>query len=1119
MNCPECGRRSSAGASLCTYCGAKLCVLCPYCSFPNPSKSNFCGSCGVKLHEDEPASKKLTDQHISRLQKYLPEGLTQKILSSRDKISGERRHVTMMFVDMKGFTAISDALGPEETFSLMDEFYEVLIQKVHTFQGTVMELRGDGILAFFGAPVACEDAPAKAIRAALAIQEGMTEFNETLSGEPKLPTLQLRIGINSGTVVVGTIGNEYRVQFTAVGDAINVAARMEQLAEPGAIYVTEATFRLTQGLFRFKDLGDKQLKGKRHPQKVYSVLGPKDAATRFDASKECGLSDFVGRQTEFRLLMEKFQEVKSGRGQVVSIVGAPGVGKSRLLHEFKNFLSKEEIRFLEAKAVSYSKNVAYHPVTELLKSAFSIAASDSQIESEIKIKKGLMFLGLDEADHFPYLSELLCRSGIGIDRIRMSKEALRDRILLSLQALAIKLSANKPLVIALEDLHWLDKSTEDAITSLLGHVSLTRLMVIFTYRPEFVYPSSWHASKDISLISLSNAETLSMVSSMLGNTNLSSNLKGLILAKTYGIPFYVEEFVRALKEIGLIVKTDSCLDLAENVNSVPIPSTIQEIIMVRVDSLSDGAKEVLQMASVVEREFSYELAACVTGFSEPELSSHLRVLVAKEFLYEQGSQPDATYLSRHALTQEVVYDSILRKHKIALHGKIGSAIESLYQTRLEEYYANLVDHFLISGDFHRSARYAQLAVDIFRKQAAIPSAISYSEKRTRALESLPRNREIQQEILESRMDYAMTLFMQGYIAKAREAIEPITSVVLSDGTENLKGQLLFILGAYQCAIAEDFDGAFESLGKAIQILEQTTDLMSAIVAYVFHGLALCWNCQFDNGANSIAKALWINEAAQVMWGISYMKSNLSYYSYNYKGDVQLGFETSLEALVVADRSGDILSRALAYICHGISSFYKGDFVTSRKLLLKGLDLCDKIRLDSFTPVGHQGLGHTYYELGAWQDAAAHHKAAVAIRERTGIFPSCSALNEIALARAILAGGRETANISALMNILQSNRSKLYRGIMMRYMAEIMLFSKSQDVANAENLLRQAIAYHEDLGMRWDLASDYLLLYRVMKVQSRSKESDNALKLSWEIFAECGSDGWCQKIESLKKRHV
>jgi len=1077
--------------------------------------SNFCGSCGTKLLPSEPIATKPHEEHIAKLRKYLPEGLTEKVLSRRDKILGERRHVTMMFVDMKGFTAISDALGPEETFSLVDQFYEILIQRVHHFQGTVMELRGDGILAFFGAPIACEDAPPKAVRAALAIQEAMEAFNQTVGRERQLPALELRIGINSGGVVVGSIGNDARVQFTAVGDAINVAARMEQLAEPGAIYVTEATFRLTQGLFRFEDLGEKQLKGKKYPQKVYRVIGPSGGTTRFDASIERGLSQFVGRQTELRLLADKFQLVKSGKGQIVSIVGEAGVGKSRLLHELKNYLCDEEIMFLEAKAVSYGKNIAYYPITELLKSAFSVSDTDSLAEAETKIRRGLTDLELDEASHFPYLSELLCHSGTGIDRINMSKEGLKDRILLSLEALALKLTADRPLVMAFEDLHWLDKSSEDALTYLLKHVSSTRLMVIFTYRPEFVYPSSWRGATTVPIMPFSNVQALSMVYEMLGSSDISTDLKGLILSKTHGIPFYIEEFVRALQDMELIAKTQPSFDLAERLDAAPIPSTIQEIIMVRVDFLTDATKEVLQIASVIERDFSYGLMKAITGLRDQELRVHLSFLIEKEFLYEQGTYPNATYLFRHALAREVVYNSILQRRLKALHGKIGTAIESLYQPRLEEHYANLVDHFLVSEDFLKSAKYAQLAVDMFRKQAAIPSAISYSEKRIRALESLPRQTEIREEILEARMDYGTTLFMQGYIAKARDAMAPIINdVVLSDGRETLKGQLQLILGAYKCAIDEDFEGAFEALGQAIQILEQTADLMTTIVAYVFHGLALCWNCQFENGAKSIGKALWINEAAQVLWGVSYMKSNLSYYSHNYKGDVRLGFETSLEALAVADRSGDILSRALAYVCHGISCFYKGDFEASKELLLRGLDLCEKIRLDSFTPVGHQGLGYTYYELGSWQDATAHHEAAVAIRKRTGIFPSCVALNEIALARARVAGGKEIPNLSALMDKLQTNRSKLYRGVMMRCLAEIMLCFGSQHVGEAENLLRQAMTDHKKVGMRWDLASDYLLLYRLLKVQNRSKESENALRLSWELFRECGSDGWCQRIEYL-----
>ncbi len=375
MKCSKCQFESPSGMKFCGQCGSKLERLCPHCNASNPPEFQFCGECGHSLipSRESPAPKDLTfDEKLAKIQKYLPNGLTKKILSQRDRIEGERRYVTIMFVDMKGFTPLTESLGPEETFGLMDKVFGILIHKVHEYEGTVNELRGDGVLALFGAPIALEDAPQRAIRSALAMHREMTRFSQEIKTQKGIPPVVLRIGINTGPVVVGTLGNDLRVQFTADGDTINMAARMEQMAEPGTTYVTENTFRLTEGFFRFEALGEKQVKGKEKPLKVYRVLAPSTRRTRFDVSAERGLTRFLGRERELELKRHAFERAKSGRGQAVSIMGEAGVGKSRLLYEFRKTVANEDISFLEGKCLSYSRGVAYHPIIDILKSNFGI---------------------------------------------------------------------------------------------------------------------------------------------------------------------------------------------------------------------------------------------------------------------------------------------------------------------------------------------------------------------------------------------------------------------------------------------------------------------------------------------------------------------------------------------------------------------------------------------------------------------------------------------------------------------------------------------------------------------------------------------------------------------------
>jgi class 3 adenylate cyclase len=439
MKCPKCQFENQETRKFCSECGAKLLLLCPKCGSENLPKDKFCGECGHDLTlPSKPIPKDLSfDEKIAKIQKYLPDGLTEKILSQRERIEGERKQVTVMFCDMEGYTGLTEKLGPEEAYSLMEKVYEILIQKVHEYEGTVNELTGDGIMALFGAPIALEDAPQRAIRSALAIHREINRFSEQLKTVKRIPPIKMRIGIHTGPVVVGTLGNDLRVEFKAVGDTVNLASRMEGLAEPGTTYVTEDTFKLTEGYFRFESLGPKVVKGKAEPVKVYQVIAPSTRRTRFDVSAERGLTPFVGRERELELLLDGVERAKSGKGQAFSIVSEAGCGKSRLLYEFRKAIVNENVTFLEGKCLSYGRGVAYHPVIDILKSNFNIQEGEGDQEIREKVKRGLKIMKVDEPSTLPYLLELLSVKESGIDQISMSPEAKKDRIIESIKRIVL----------------------------------------------------------------------------------------------------------------------------------------------------------------------------------------------------------------------------------------------------------------------------------------------------------------------------------------------------------------------------------------------------------------------------------------------------------------------------------------------------------------------------------------------------------------------------------------------------------------------------------------------------------------------------------------------------------
>jgi class 3 adenylate cyclase/predicted ATPase len=745
MQCPKCQFENREGAKFCIECGNKLEINCSKCSHLNPPESKYCEECGSQLDLlSEQSPKDLSfDEKLTKIQKYLPKGLTEKILSQRDRIEGERKQVTVMFCDMVGFTPLSELLGIEDAYSIIDQVYEILIHKVHDYEGTVNEMTGDGIMALFGAPVALEDAPQRAIRSSLAIHREMSKFNDQLKHEKKdIPPIKMRIGIHSGPVVVGTVGNDLRVEFKAVGDTVNLASRVECLADPGATYVTEDTFKLTEGFFRFEALGEKKIKGKEKPVNVYRAIAPSNRKTRFDVSAERGLTLFVGRERELELLIDGYERAKDGRGQAFSIMADAGMGKSRLLFEFRKVLANEDVTFLEGRCLSYIRGVAYYPVIDILKSNFDIQEGDGNWEIKEKVKKGLELIRADEAFTLPYLLELLAVKDSGIDLVSMGPEIKKERILAALRRIVLQGSQLRPIVLAVEDLHWIDKSSEGSLQDLLVNISGARVLLIFTYRPEYLLTwgaRSYHSQ--LNLNRLSNRESLMMVSNFLGSEKLESTLETFILTKTEGVPFFIEEFVRSLKDLDIIEKKGDTYFSQKVLQDVTIPTTVQDVIMARVDSLPEEAKEMLQIGSAVGREFDYSLITEVTNISETELLSQLSVLKDSELLYERGIYPQSSYIFKHALIREAVYESLLKSTRQRYHQKIACAFEKNFPQMAESQPEILAHHFTQSGQIEKAIPYWQTAGEIATKRSANLEAVDYLNRALALLNSLPNTSE------------------------------------------------------------------------------------------------------------------------------------------------------------------------------------------------------------------------------------------------------------------------------------------------------------------------------------------------------------------------------------------
>jgi predicted ATPase len=622
-----------------------------------------------------------------------------------------------------------------------------MMDAVHRYEGYVAQALGDGIFALFGAPIAHEDHPQRALYTALRMQEEMRRYSDALRAQGRAPLL-MRVGVNTGEVVVRSIRKEdLHTDYVPVGHSTNLAARMEQLAAPGSILVTDQTHKLTAGYFEFKPLGKTQVKGVEAPLAVYEVLGAGPLRTRLQVAARRGLTRFVGRQSEMAHLKLALEQAKAGHGQIVGVMGEAGMGKSRLFYEFK-LTSQGGILVLEAFSVSHGKASAYLPLIELLKDYFDITVEDDERKRREKVGGKVLMLDRSLEDILPYLFTLLGLEDPTSPLQQMDAQIRRWRTFEALKRLFLRESLNQPLLLIFEDLHWLDTETQGFLDVLSESVASARLLVLVNYRPE--YRHEWGSKTyytQLRLAPLGKEEAEELLTFLLGNDTSLTALKRLIMEKTQGTPFFMEEVIQTLAEERVLSGERGHYRLVKAPTEIHISPTVQGVLAARIDRLSREEKELLQQLAVIGREFPLSLARQVLPQPEEELYRLLSVLQSKEFLYEQPAFPEVEYLFKHALTQEVAYNSVLHERRKALHERTAKAVEALYTANLDEHYSELAHHYSRSGNTPKAVEYLHLAGQQAVQHSANPEAITHLTTALELLKTLPDTPErIRQEL-------------------------------------------------------------------------------------------------------------------------------------------------------------------------------------------------------------------------------------------------------------------------------------------------------------------------------------------------------------------------------------
>jgi class 3 adenylate cyclase len=743
MKCAKCQFENPAGLTFCGKCGARLETICYKCNFSNPSDFAFCGKCGNNLILPvAPIPKEISfDEKLARIQRYLPKDLAQKILAQKGKIEGERKQVTVMFCDMAGFTSLTEKLGSEQMYSIMDKVYEILIHQVHDYEGTVNELTGDGIMALFGAPIALEDGPQRAIRSALAIHQEINKFSNQHNREKEISPIEMRIGINTGQVIVGTLGNDLRVEFKAVGDTVNLASRMEGLAEPGTTYVTEETYRLARDLFYFQPLGIKKVKGKEEPIPVYKVLSALEAVYRPRVGSERQIySEMVGRDNELNRLELQVMKAVNGQGSVVNIIGEAGIGKSRLVAELKKREFVQKVALLEGRAISMGRNLSYYPIIDCLKQWAQLRADDRNAAALAKLEAAVVSLfPEDVGEVVPFIATLMGMDlwGRYAERVKgIEGEALEKMILKNVRELFIRATQRIPLVIVTEDLQWADMSSIELLESLFGLAESHGVLFINVFRPGHKETGDRIAVNvkqklpgcyvEIVLKPLNERLSETLISNML-NVGLHHTVIQDIIQRAGGNPFFIEEVVRSLIDEGAIVLREGRFEVTEKVSEIPIPNTVNDVLMARIDRLEEKTRNLVKVASVIGRSFYHKILSDVASEVE-DIDGRLSYLMDIQLLRERRRMGEVEYLFNHALAQEAAYESLLPPRRRDLHLKVAQSIEKIFNEKLHEFYGMLAYHYSRAEDHQKTEEYLIKAGEEALRSAASDDALYFYEE-------------------------------------------------------------------------------------------------------------------------------------------------------------------------------------------------------------------------------------------------------------------------------------------------------------------------------------------------------------------------------------------------------
>jgi class 3 adenylate cyclase/tetratricopeptide (TPR) repeat protein len=1047
---------------------------------------------------------------------YTPAYLAEKILTTRSTLAGERKQVTVLFADLKGSMELLADRDPEEARQLLDPVLERLMAAVHRYEGTVNQVMGDGIMALFGAPVAHEDHAVRACYAALAMQEALRRYSAEVRRTHGVE-VQIRIGLNSGEVVVRAIGNDLHMDYSAIGQTTHLAARMEQLATPGSIRLTPTTLRLVEGLVQVNALGPVPVKGLPEPVEVFELVGASGVRQRLQAAVVRGLTRFVGRDQELVVMQQALEQASAGHGQVVALMGEAGVGKSRLVYECVRSHHTQEWSVLESTSVSYGRATPYFPVIDLLKRYGHIEDHDDTRTIRAKITGQVVTLDEALQDTLPALLSLLDALPEDSPFLRLDPPQRRQRTLDALKRLLLRESQVQPLLLVFEDLHWIDTETQAVLDRLVESLPTTRLLLLVNYRPE--YQHGWGSKSyytQLRLDPLPPARAEEFLHALLGDDPSLEPLKQLLIARTEGNPFFLEESVRTLVEIGVLVGERGAYRLAQAIPTVQVPATVQAVLAARIDRLPPEEKRLLQTAAVVGTEVPLPLLQAIAELPEAVLHRGLAHLQAAEFLYETRLFPEQEYTFKHALTHEVAYGSLLLERRRVLHARIVEALEGLAGEQVAEQVERLAHHALRGEVWDKAVTCCQQAGARAFDRAAFREAVASYEQALQALDHLPEPGDTRVRALELRLALGGSLNPLGEHGRRRALLGEAEALARVLDDRPRLGRVLAQMAEVH-RLTGDHDGAMAAGQQALALAAALGD--SALQEQASHSLGMTYHAFGDFGR---AAELWRRnvEAADQESGTPRTDARIRYRAWLAQtlgeiGAFAEGWRHGEEAFRLAILEGRGLTPITVHARLGHVYLTQGDLEHAIRVLEQGLALCRASGNRVSFPAMAAGLGSAYALQGRLAEGYALVEEAISESLRTGALQGHASLVARLSEVCRLAGRGEEAwqHARQALDLARQQKARGSEAHALHQLGVVQAHAAPPDVAQAEAHYRQALALAEELGMRPLVAHCHLGLGTLYARSGQRVQARTALSTAIEMYRAMEMTFWLPQAET------